>query len=301
MVAGVGRLAAALAFLSLLATLVAAAPAAARDQIVISGSTVVGAGQTAGDVVVIDGPVTIAGRATGDVVAVHGRIRVSGRVDGDVVAVSRGVVLGPSARVGGDLQYGSSRPQIAPGAKVAGEVSKKNWDEVVGPAWSRTARFVVWVAVSVSSLILGLLLLWFAPRAARAVMAAGRDAPGVAIAWGIGLMIGLPLAALVALITLVGIPFGIGLMLALLPLFAIGYASAAWVLGRSLVKPPSAPALAFLAGWGILRVLALIPFAGGLVSFLATAAGLGALVVAAWRARGGGTRPAPAAQPVPTA
>jgi hypothetical protein len=76
-------------------------------------------------------------------------------------------------------------------------------------------------------------------------------------------MIGLTLAAIVAVVTLVGIPFGIGLLLALLPLLAIGYACAGWLLGRSLVGPPRAPALAFLAGWGTLRALALLPFAGG--------------------------------------
>ena len=39
--------------------------------------------------------------------------------------------------------------------------------------------------------------------------------------------------------------------------------------------------LAFLAGWGILRLLALIPIAGGLVWLAATVWGLGALVLAA--------------------
>jgi hypothetical protein len=43
--------------------------------------------------------------------------------------------------------------------------------------------------------------------------------------------------------------------------------------------------LAFLAGWGILRVLALVPILGGLVGFAAVVFGLGALMVGIWRAR----------------
>jgi hypothetical protein len=43
--------------------------------------------------------------------------------------------------------------------------------------------------------------------------------------------------------------------------------------------------LAFVIGLLILRVLALVPFLGGLVWFLATILGLGALLVAAQRAR----------------
>jgi hypothetical protein len=43
--------------------------------------------------------------------------------------------------------------------------------------------------------------------------------------------------------------------------------------------------LAFLAGLAILRVLAIIPILGGIVWFAATVVGLGALLVATWRAR----------------
>jgi hypothetical protein len=52
--------------------------------------------------------------------------------------------------------------------------------------------------------------------------------------------------------------------------------------------------LAFLVGWGILGVLALIPILGGLVWFAAVVFGLGALLVAIWRARTT-SRAAPAA------
>ena len=43
--------------------------------------------------------------------------------------------------------------------------------------------------------------------------------------------------------------------------------------------------LAFLAGLAILRLLAIIPIVGGIVWFAATSVGLGALLVATWRAR----------------
>jgi hypothetical protein len=52
--------------------------------------------------------------------------------------------------------------------------------------------------------------------------------------------------------------------------------------------------VAFLVGWGILRVLALVPILGGLVWFAAVVFGLGALVVAVWRGRSA-ARAAPAA------
>ena len=53
--------------------------------------------------------------------------------------------------------------------------------------------------------------------------------------------------------------------------------------------------MAFLVGWAILRVVALIPILGGLVWFAAVVVGLGALAVAIWRARTG-SQATPAAQ-----
>jgi hypothetical protein len=57
----------------------------------------------------------------------------------------------------------------------------------------------------------------------------------------------------------------------------------------------TSPWVALLAGWGILRVLALIPVAGALVGLAATVVGLGALAVALWRA---GRPGAPATPPL---
>ena len=71
------------------------------------------------------------------------------------------------------------------------------------------------IAVSVSTLILGLLLLWLAPRAAEATFARMREGGwGPSIGIGFVVVIGLPVLAFIALVTLVGIPFGIGLLLA---------------------------------------------------------------------------------------
>jgi hypothetical protein len=52
-----------------------------------------------------------------------------------------------------------------------------------------------------------------------------------------------------------------------------------------IVREPAVWILAFLVGWAILRVAAIVPIVGGLVWFAAVVFGLGALVVAVWRAR----------------
>ncbi len=53
---------------------------------------------------------------------------------------------------------------------------------------------------------------------------------------------------------------------------------------RAIVKEPRSRYLALLAGLGILRIVGLIPAVGGLVTFVASAYGIGALAIAGWRA-----------------
>ena len=101
--------------------------------------------------------------------------------------------------------------------------------------------------------------------------------------------------ALVA-VSLVGIPLGIGLFLALAPLYFVGYVTAAFLLGRLLIKVPRSRIGAAPIGLLILQVISLIPFLGPLMWVVATVIGLGALVVAA----GGPTarqRPHPSSRP----
>jgi len=264
------------------------------DQIVITGGAVVPVGQVAGDVVVLDGPVRIAGRATGNVIAVSGPIRITGRVDGDVAAVSDRAVLAPTARVGGDLLSGDERPLVAQGARVDGSVKDEDWaDALSSPGWGFAGPLAWWLAVTVSTLLVGALLLLLAPRMLAAAEHSGRQRPWPAVGWGVLVAIALPIVAVLALVTLVGIPFGVALLLALVPVMLVAYVTSAWILGRRVVGERS-PWLALLAGWGILRLLALIPVVGFLVGLVATVFGLGALVVALWRSR----RPeAPASAP----
>ena len=283
------------AIVALLAVLLGAGSAsAATDHVVITGGVVVPARQTAGDVVVLDGTVTIAGHVTGDVVSVAGPVRLSGRVDGDLIAVSDRAFLRSTARVGGDLRYGDETPVLARGARVDGKISNEDWADSAN-GWGWVSALGWWLAVSVSTLIVGVLLVWLAPGALYAAERAVSERLGATVGWGVVIAIGFPVLAVLALITLVGIPFGVALLLAAIPVLVVAYATAAWTVGRRVLRNRSAsPWAALFAGWGILRVLALIPIAGALVGLVATVVGLGARAVALGRARRPG---APAATP----
>jgi hypothetical protein len=287
------------AALALLVVLPGTAAADDRDDdtiVVITGGATVAEGETVDGVVVIDGPVTIDGTVGGDVFVVSGDTEISGEVTGDVTVIAEPAVINSGARIGGDLRYGDEEPEIASGARVDGEVSDEDWSDFRPAGLIGWAVF--WLALALSSLALGLLLLLIAPRAADAAYRQARDGAWRSAAAGLAIFILLPILAVLALATLVGLPLGLGVLLALLPLGAIAYVTTLWVVGRALVKPPRGRVLAFLAGWAIFSALLLVPFLGILAWLAATVFGLGVLGMALWRARSP-TAPPPEARAAP--
>lgn len=270
--------------------LVLAGPAAAQTVdppdptasfVVLTGRIDIADGEVFQDAVIFDGDVRVDGGVVGNVVAFNGEITISGRVGEDVMALDGHVTLEPGASVGGDV-ISRDPAEIAETATVGGQVSSRGFpsDFDVGQ-YSTVSRVAVWVATSVSSLVLGLLLLLFAPRAGEAVVATASNRFGLSVGIGFAVFFGLPIGAVIAIATLVGIPLGIGVALAIALLFWMGYVTAALALGRIAVKPPTSRLLAFLAGWLVLRAIAIVPGIGGLAWFLATVFGLGVLAVAA--------------------
>jgi hypothetical protein len=252
--------------------------------VVVSGDVVVPRGETVDGVVVFNGDVRIAGRSDGDVVVFAGDALVAGRIDGDLVMASGQARLLPSAYVGGDVRYGDERPVVAGAAVVRGEVTGSDWEDSID-FLPIALGFVFWLAVGISSALLGVLLLLIAPRAADALYERSRERLGPLIAIGIAIAICLPVAMAIAAVTLVGLPLALGIMLALLPLAAVAYVCAAWALGRRIVGPPRHRILSFLAGLAILRALALVPVLGLIVGAAATVFGLGLIGAAIGAAR----------------
>lgn len=252
--------------------------------VVISGDVTVARGQTVDGVYVANGDTTIAGEVAGDVIVLSGDVLVSGRIDGDLFTAGGEAHLLPSAEVTGDVGYGDERPQVALDARVHGDVSKQDWPDV-GSVFAGVSAFLIWLAVTLSLLAFGALLLLIAPRAVDAVEARTRERLGPTLAIGIAILIVLPLLALIAAVTLVGLPLAIGIGLLLLPLGAVAYVASAYALGRRMVESPRPRMLSFLAGLGALRLVAFVPVLGVLVGIAALIFGLGLIGAAIGAAR----------------
>ncbi len=285
--------------------LLAAAPASAqtaiepKDQIVLSGGVNVHRGEDVGEVVVLHGSAIVAGVAHGDVVVVDGPIEVTGQVSGSVVAMNGSVAVGPNAQILGDVMA-RDRVEIAESARIGGTVREGaafTWRasvDVFGP-------FAAWFAIAISTLVLGALLLLLAPRGADAVAAAATGSPLASGGFGLLAFVGLPVLAALAIVSLVGLPFGLPLLLAIAFLYSVGFAWSVYAVGRAIWRARRSRWLALLFGWVIVAGLSAIPYVGGFLWFVGAVLGLGASVVASWRARraGGRHRPGGKMQPEP--
>src|SRR5919204_1766947 len=213
--------------LLVLLVVASATPAWAQDAgkpdafVVLSGRADVPKDTTVGDLVVFHGSSTVDGTVDGSLTAFDAPVTIAGRVNGDLVAFNGRVELRSGANVTGDV-VSRDAPVVASGATIGGQrrrvQTNVNWK---GFGWA--GRLAWWLAVSVSTLVVGLVLLWLIGRGATRIVEAGRTRVGPAIGWGLLVFFGLPILAIIALVTVVGIPLGLGLLAALGLLYALGY------------------------------------------------------------------------------
>jgi hypothetical protein len=233
-----------------------------EDQIVFHGRLVVPAGQEVGAAVIFDGPATIDGTVRNALVVFNGDVEISGTVGDDVVVFNGDVLLRSGASVGGNL-VSREAPRIEPGATVAGSQTRITGRLDVGEI-GIASRFAWWFGYSMSTLILGLALLALGPALDGAITRVLRMQLGASIGFGVAFFFLLPIAAVVLLITVVGIPLGVFLLLGLALVYTVGYVVGTHGIGRLVMKPPKSRFAAFAIGWLIVRAVGLIPVLGGL-------------------------------------
>ncbi|MFA5885938.1 MAG: polymer-forming cytoskeletal protein [Acidimicrobiia bacterium] len=244
------------------------------------------AGRVDGTTIVLRGDVVVTadGVVDGDVVVARGDATILGTVDGNVVVIGGRAFVGANAVVHGDVRS-TDAPRVQRGARVTGEVQDVDVAGIIAALGAGILLFW-WIAVTLSTALLGVLVLALVPRALDASAAVGRDPKRwwQALLVGLGLVVGLPVVGVAAVSTVLGLPFGLGLLGATGLIHALGYVAGAYFLGRLILREPTNRFGAFFVGWGILRVLAIIPLFGMLVWFAAALYGLGMLAVAAFRA-----------------
>ncbi len=180
-----------------------------------------------GNVTVGGGDVRILGAVNGYVRAAGGRVLIDGPVGGDVVATSGTLELGPNARIAGRLTY-ASREELArdPAAQVLGGVERLTieggWAEASRHRFGLRGGSWVW---SIGLMVIAGVLVAALPAFQSRVSDTLRTRVGLSLLLGFVALVCIPVAALVLMITIIGLPLAlmtVALYLALLLLHMPG-------------------------------------------------------------------------------
>jgi hypothetical protein len=245
-------------------------------------------GHVGDGMVVAAGDVSLEGAVNRSVTMFAGNADVSGSIGRELTMTGDKLTLTNTSRIGGSLSVrvrDLKKVHIADGATIVGTRDiqlRLRQNHFAHP------RFYFYQAVWLASAMLvgwlGLVLFpGFFQASAHAVGSGWRS-----LGLGVGVLAGVPVAIVVAAITLVGIPAS--LMLLAVYLAAI-YLAKVWVgafLGQILLKPAGATKsdwlLGLLVGLLILTIIGFIPYLGGLVRLGVVCLGLGAFAWQLYRA-----------------
>lgn len=279
-----------------------------RQDVRAAGGTVNIESDIGGELVAAGGTLTLTNKAsiahaallTGGQVIVDGRIgkgariyagtiTLSGQIDGNTRLYGREIKLLPGAKIIGDLSYASPNPLSQDQAgQVTGSITREKTPE----GWQSQAagkRSFLWFhpIFILSMLLAGALLYLLFPNAVRGAEAVINAHPGKSFLIGLALLFTIPPAAILLMITIIGIPVGFILLL-LYPLcWLLGYLAAAFFIGGKISNALKQPVTLSVGRWVlflllalvILAILSMLPFIGGLIVLCALMTGLGAWAI----------------------
>lgn len=233
------------------------------------------------------GRVEVLGSIGGYLQAASGKVLIDGAVAGDVDVAAGALELGPRARIGGKLRYRGGEPlKQDPAAQVQGGIERLE----MPPRHKERERGAGRVALGVWTLglmVLAAVLVAALPGVSARVLESARTRPGWSLLAGFVALATIPVAVVVLLATVIGIPLALLALIDYVALLLVGYVAGGAALGDAALRRWLA-ARAAHRGWralfaalGVLAIgiLALIPWLGGLIAFLALLAGMGALVL----------------------
>lgn len=270
----------------------------AHDILFTSGTTTIAPDQELDLLVVLNGTTTIHGDVAG-VVIIGGTADLVGGHAGEVAAIGGRLALDAGAVVDGDIRVVEADLQQAAGAVVGGRIidGVADVDWAVFTVVSASLLFVVWIGLMLVAIAVALVAAALASRQLREAGDLITREPGMSFVAGLAGVVGIVLAGTFAMLTIVGIPLGLTILLAVLPLVAfVGFLITAVWIGEWIVARTSPgvererPYLAAVLGVIVLSGLSLIPFVGGMISFL----GIGAALLLMWRTFRGEGKVAPA-------
>jgi hypothetical protein len=263
------------------------------DLYAAGGNVIVGpAANIGGSLSVAGGNVVIAGRVRDNARIAGGSVTVSGRIDGTVSVAAERVVLGPAAMIGGDLiLLPGTDAEIAPTARIAGQTRRPGFgtwrSQDDSPFGGSRIVLALVLFGSATATGIGLMLLMWSTLTDAARRA--RSSPVASLILGIFVPVVIPILAVLAGLTVAGLPLALILLLSIPIFFTAGHAVAALAIADGILSRRDArhgalgSLILLLIGAAILAALVLIPYAGPILALVLVLIGCGAFAGVVWR------------------
>lgn len=238
----------------------------------------------AGMNVVVDGPVPRHLFAVGEFVTLNGEI------GGDATVNSEELTVGQSAAIEGDLRYESpNEATISPTASVAGQTDyterdtwERQWNVTQQERWQFRLLYALWSLLA--ALVVWVMIKLLKPHFWSDTTVPIGSEPLKTLGFGLLALIATPFVAMLLMITVIGIPMGIILVMLYGIALYISKIIVALFIGSLILKSYERERfgkefLLVLIGLVILELLMLIPYVGWVFGTIIVIAGLGALIL----------------------
>lgn len=261
----------------------------AGDVLVGGGQVSIGGEGVAGDVIVGAGTLRIDAPVGGNLKVGGGNVYINAPITGNINIEADKVTLGPSAVIIGDMSYKSPKELVKEtGAEIRGEVKYAQRASSQPSKAVLAGIFSAWLigkflALLISALIIGLVF----RRFSKSVITLSHDRPLLEIGRGLLTIIVLPIASVILLVTMLGIPFGVLGLLSLIAITIIACIVAPIILGSFVYGYFSKGDTvvtwkSILLGVVIFELLWFIPILGWLIRALILLLAIGIIVSLKW-------------------
>ncbi|HXY25956.1 MAG TPA: hypothetical protein VEI73_14970 [Candidatus Acidoferrum sp.] len=261
-------------------------------------------GKVGGSTTTFGESVNLDGNIGRDVLTFSAVADLGGKIGGGVRAKGETLIIGSGAVIDGPIHFEGNKPaDVSPSAKLASPIDFKQIEKHVT---YRHSDYYVWQVIFAAAFILfGLVLFALMPNfSADAVKSA--EQYGASAGLGVLVLFGLPIAAVIACFTVVGLFVGISTLMVWFGClyFAqviVGALVGQWIMGRTSELWPMVGRMA--VGLILVRLCTTIPHVGSWVKFAAILWGIGAISLAVYRRfqpmMAPGAPPAPYTPPMP--
>jgi hypothetical protein len=266
----------------------AADPAPAQSGPVLmafNGDVTVPAGEHADAVFVTGGTATIQGQVR-SLVVIDGQAILEGARLESVFVTGGSLTVDATTTVTGDVRTLNTTVTVSPEATIGGTVGTLDADLIAAGAFILPAIVLFMLGFALVTLVAGLGLAALASRQVRTAEALISKQPGETLVFGIAGLFVIPIVAILAMITVIGAPLGLAILLMVWPAAAFaGYLIAAIWIGDFLLSrrgeaaQAQRPYLAATVGIVVLWIVSFVPFVGAIASLF----GFGAVLLMAWR------------------